>query len=124
MIHVKRVYEPPAPAEGARWLVDRLWPRGLRRDDLRLDGWAREAAPSDALRQWYGHDPDKWEEFRRRYAAELDAHPEAWQPLLLAARQGDVSLLFSSRELERNNAHALQEYLERRLAEEPAVQAP
>ncbi|GBD17493.1 hypothetical protein HRbin26_02417 [bacterium HR26] len=116
MIRVKRVYEPPSAKDGRRYLVERLWPRGLRKDALPLDGWLREVAPSDALRRWFGHDPARWEEFRRRYAAELDARPDAWHPLLEAARQGPVTLLFSARDTEHNNAVALKAYLESKLA--------
>jgi uncharacterized protein YeaO (DUF488 family) len=118
MIRVKRVYEPPAPDDGRRFLVDRLWPRGLKRDNLGLDGWPREVAPSDELRHWYGHDPVKWDEFRRRYGVELDEHPEAWRPLLAAAQRGDITLLYSTRELQLNNAVALQAYLEWQLRAE------
>jgi len=115
MIHVKRAYDPPAPDDGARYLVDRIWPRGLRKDGLRLDGWLRDVAPSDALRRWFGHDPAKWDEFRRRYAAELDRRPEAWQPLLEAARRGTVTLLFGARDERHNNAVALADYLAEKL---------
>uniref|UniRef100_A0A831TDH4 DUF488 domain-containing protein n=1 Tax=Thermorudis peleae TaxID=1382356 RepID=A0A831TDH4_9BACT len=115
MIRVKRVYEPPAAEDGRRFLVERLWPRGLRRDALLLDGWLREVAPSDGLRRWFGHDPAKWDEFRRRYAAELDERPESWRPLLEATRQGPITLLFSARDTEHNNAVALKAYLESKL---------
>ncbi len=118
MIRIKRVYEPPSAEDGRRYLVERLWPRGLRKDALPLDGWLREVAPSDALRRWFGHDPARWEEFQRRYAAELDARPDAWRPLLEAARQGPVTLLFSARDTEHNNAVALKAYLEAKLASE------
>ena len=111
-IRVKRVYEPPAPDDGKRFLVDRLWPRGLRKEALRLDGWLKELAPSDELRRWFGHDPAKWEEFRRRYFLELQARPEAWRPLRKAAREGTVTLLFSARDGEHNNAVALKSFLE------------
>jgi uncharacterized protein YeaO (DUF488 family) len=111
MIHTKRVYEPPAPSDGARFLVERLWPRGMKKEALHLDGWLKEVAPSDALRRWFGHDPARWDEFVRRYRAELDAHPEAWQPLLEAALHGTVTLLFSARDEVHNNAVALQHYL-------------
>lgn len=116
MIRVKRVYEPPAAEDGHRYLVERLWPRGLRKDALLLDGWLREVAPSDGLRRWFNHDPAKWDEFQRRYAAELDERPESWHPLLEAARQGTVTLLFSARDTEHNNAVALKAYLESKLA--------
>lgn len=115
MIKVKRVYEPPAPDDGRRFLVDRLWPRGMKKEALQLDDWWKEVAPSDELRQWFGHDPARWEEFRRRYFAELEAKPAAWQPLLEAARAGDVTLLFSARDEEHNNAVALKAFLEARL---------
>lgn len=100
---------PPAPEDGRRFLVDRLWPRGVKKDELRLDGWLREVAPSEGLRRWFGHEPARWKEFQQRYAAELEAKPDAWQLLLAAARQGDVSLLYSAREevllVDRNNYH-------------------
>jgi uncharacterized protein YeaO (DUF488 family) len=115
MIRVKRVYEPQAAEDGQRFLVDRLWPRGVKRETLKIAGWLRDAAPSDDLRHWYGHDPSRWEEFRRRYGAELDEKPEAWQPLLDAARLGDITLLYSTREMQLNNAVALQAYLQARL---------
>ncbi|CAF0701752.1 DUF488 domain-containing protein [Candidatus Methylacidithermus pantelleriae] len=112
MIRLKRVYEPPAPEDGKRFLVDRLWPRGIKKGALPLDGWLRDVAPSDALRKWFGHDPAKWEEFQRRYFAELEAKHEAWQPLLEAARKGNVTLLFSARDEAHNNAVALKSFLE------------
>ncbi|HTP42857.1 MAG TPA: DUF488 family protein [Nitrospiria bacterium] len=115
MIKVKRVYEPPARDDGVRMLVDRIWPRGVAREALRLDQWCREAAPSAALRRWFGHDPKKWALFRRRYHAELARSPSAWRPLLEAARCGDVTLLYAARDPEHNNAVALAEYLRSRL---------
>lgn len=115
MIRLKRVYEPPEPRDGARFLVERLWPRGMSKQQLRVDGWLRDVAPSTELRLWFSHDPHKWDEFRRRYFAELDRRPETWQPLLEAARTGTVTLVFSARDTEHNNAVALKEYLEKRL---------
>ena len=115
-IDVKRVYEPPAPDDGARYLVERLWPRRMKKETLQLDGWPKDVAPSNDLRRWFGHDPVKWEEFRRRYRAELDAHPVAWQPLVAAAREGAVTLLFSAHGQTHNNAVALQRYLKEKLA--------
>lgn len=114
MIRVKRVYDPPDPDDGQRFLVERLWPRGVKKEALALDGWLREVAPSDGLRRWFGHDPAKWEEFRRRYFQELDARPEAVRPLLEAARRGNVTLLFSARDTAHNNAVVLRDYLERK----------
>jgi uncharacterized protein YeaO (DUF488 family) len=111
-IRLKRAFDPPEPGDGRRFLVDRLWPRGVKKDNLQLDGWRKEVAPSAALRKWFGHDPEKWDEFRRRYAAELERKPEAWQPLLEAARRGTVTLVFAARDTARNNAVALKDYLE------------
>ena len=110
-IKVKRVYEPSVPNDGACFLVDRLWPRGMKREALQLDGWLKEVAPSDTLRRWFGHDPKKWEEFRRRYFVELDGRPEAWRPILEAARRGHVTLLYGAKDTEHNNAVALGDYL-------------
>jgi uncharacterized protein YeaO (DUF488 family) len=116
VIAVKRVYEPPAATDGARYLVERLWPRGIKKESLLLAGWPKDVAPSDALRRWFDHDSAKWDEFVRRYRAELDTHPGAWQPLLAAARLGTVTLLFSARDETHNNAVALQRYLVEKLA--------
>lgn len=112
MIRVKRVYDRPESGDGARFLVDRLWPRGIKRDALHLTDWLKEAAPSDSLRKWFGHDPAKWEEFRRRYFAELDKKPDALRPLLDAAIRGHVTFLFGTKDVRHNNAVALKEYLE------------
>ncbi len=115
-IQVKRVYDPAVRGDGQRILVDRLWPRGFTKAALRADAWLKEVAPSDALRRWSGHDPVKWPEFVRRYHAELDARPEVWQPLREAARRGPITLLFSARDTEHNNAVALRGYLLARTA--------
>jgi uncharacterized protein YeaO (DUF488 family) len=117
MITIKRVYEPFDTRDGARFLVERLWPRGMKKDSLRMDGWLKDAAPSSALRRWFGHDPAKWDAFRNRYAAELDHTPAAWQLILEAAQRGDVTLLYSAHDTEHNNAVALQAYLEQQLKE-------
>jgi uncharacterized protein YeaO (DUF488 family) len=114
VIQLRRVYEAPVSGEGKRFLVERLWPRGMKKDALALDGWLKDAAPSAALRRWFAHDPAKWAEFQRRYQAELDAKPEGWQPLLRAARRGRVTLLYSARDTEHNNALALKAYLEKK----------
>lgn len=111
-IELKRVYEPATKSDGARFLVERLWPRGLKKESLKLDGWLRDAAPSTALRKWFNHDPAKWTEFKRRYRDELDREPEAWRPILDAAERGAVTLLFSSHNMECNNAVALKSFLE------------
>ncbi len=112
MIQVKRVYDHPPPDGSVRFLVDRLWPRGIKRDALALDGWLPETAPSDSLRRWFGHDPARWQEFQQRYFAELDSHPAAWRPIREAAVQGDVTLLYGARDTQRNNAVALAAYIE------------
>ena len=114
MITLKRVYDE-APARGKKFLVERLWPRGVKKEQLDYDEWLMEVAPSTELRQWFSHDPGKYEQFRRRYYAELEAHPQAWQPILEAARKGAVTLLYSSRDTEHNNAVALKQYLETKL---------
>ncbi|GHG65128.1 DUF488 domain-containing protein [Comamonas sp. JC664] len=112
MIQLKRAYEAASSTDGQRFLVERLWPRGVRKTALPLDAWLKDAAPSTALRKWFGHDPARWPEFRRRYAAELAAHPSVWQPLLEAARHGTVTLVYSAHDTEHNNAAALQQFLE------------
>ncbi|MCX7513314.1 DUF488 domain-containing protein [Frateuria sp. STR12] len=113
---VKRVYDPPSSKDGYRVLVDRLWPRGLKKEDAALDLWVKEVGPSRDLRQWFGHEPNRWEGFRHRYAGELDAMPEAWQALAEKARRGHVTLLFGARDEEHNNAVALKAYLENYLS--------
>lgn len=114
MIKLKRIYEPAAPSDGDRVLVERLWPRGVKKAFACLDQWAKDVAPSGTLRQWFHHDPAKWNEFRRQYFQELDEEEKKWKPLLAASSVGDVTLIYSSRDLEHNNAVALKEYLDRR----------
>lgn len=115
MIQIKRVYEAAAKTDGNRFLVERLWPRGMKKETLHMTGWLKEVAPSDTLRRWFNHDPAKWEEFQRRYRVELGGKPEAWQPLLNAAESDDVTLLFSAHDLKHNNAVALKAYLDKQL---------
>jgi len=114
MITLKRAYDQASPADGARFLVERLWPRGISKSRLRLDGWLKDAGPTTELRKWFGHDPNKWDRFRERYFRELEARPEAWQPILKASREGNVTLVYSSHDEEHNNAVALQQYLKKR----------
>jgi uncharacterized protein YeaO (DUF488 family) len=114
MIRLKRAYEPAAASDGRRVLVERLWPRGVTKRRLRLDEWAKDVAPSPALRRWFGHDPRRWTEFRRRYFAELRANRAAWQPLLTAARRGRVTLIYAAHDLEHNGAIALKAFLDGR----------
>jgi uncharacterized protein YeaO (DUF488 family) len=109
---VKRIYSAPASGDGYRVLVDRLWARGLTKDKAAVDEWLKDIAPSNDLRRWYGHDPAKWSEFRRRYAAELAAVDDIWRPLLDRAKRERVTLLYSSTETEINNAVALREFLQ------------
>lgn len=111
-IKLKRPYDPAAPDDGPRILVDRLWPRGLAKAEARIDRWLKEIAPSDELRRWFGHEPERWEEFRRRYFAELAEKQPLIDELRSMARLGNLTLLFSARDAEHNNAVALKEYLE------------
>lgn len=115
-IGLKRAYEEPAADDGQRFLVDRLWPRGRSREALVLADWAREAAPSDELRRRFHRKPELWEDFCRLYRAELEQRPDAWRPLLEAARKGPVTLVYAARDTERNNAVALRSFLLERLA--------
>jgi len=115
MIQIKRAYDPPGPDDGIRFLVDRLWPRGIRREALKPDVWLKDVAPSDSLRRWFGHDPVKWDEFQCRYRVELDANSIVWKPLLEASKRGNVTLLYSARDIEHNNAVVLKSYLEERM---------
>jgi uncharacterized protein YeaO (DUF488 family) len=109
-IRLRRAYDPPDPADGWRVLVDRIWPRGAKRERLRLDAW-REAAPSAGLRRWFGHDPAKWEGFRARYFAELDGRRDVVAALRARTRQGPVTLVYAARDPEHNHALALRDYL-------------
>ena len=115
MIAVKRAYEAAEPRDGKRFLVDRLWPRGITKEKLQIEAWLKDAAPSNELRHRFHHDPAKWSEFRSAYFKELDANPEAWQPLAVAAKRGRLTLLYAARDEERNNAVALKEYLEEKM---------
>lgn len=121
-ITLARVYDDPRQVpRGARLLVDRLWPRGIGKDDLDLDDWMKDVAPSGDLRKWFGHDPDKWAEFRRRYLAELDENVEAVERCLAWCRNGPVVLLYAAKDRDYNQAVVLRDYLRGRLAREVAT---
>jgi uncharacterized protein YeaO (DUF488 family) len=120
MLKLKRVYDPVTRADGTRFLVERLWPRGVSKDTLHLTAWLKEVGPSTALRQWFKHDPVKWPQFRTRYFRELDSQPETWRPILTAARRGTVTLVYSSHDQEHNNAVALKEYLQAKRQHSPS----
>jgi uncharacterized protein YeaO (DUF488 family) len=112
MIRLKRAYHAMSRTDGTRFLVERLWPRGVSKATLQRDTWLKEAGPSTALRKRFSHDPGKWREFRRRYFRELDSRPEAWGPIVSAARRGIVTLVYSSHDREHNNAVALRQYVQ------------
>jgi uncharacterized protein YeaO (DUF488 family) len=114
-IDLKRAYDPEARSDGYRVLVDRIWPRGVTKDALEVDAWLKNLAPSTGLRKWFGHDPKKWDEFRKRYARELEPHADALDQLAERARDGRVTLVFGAKDTEHNTAVALKEELERRL---------
>lgn len=116
MVSLKRVYEPAASSDGPRYLVERLWPRGVKKTALRIDAWVKDVAPSTKLRQWFSHDPKKWQEFQRQYRRELNSNPDALRPILAAAQKGTITLVYSSHDSLHNNAVVLKNYLEERLA--------
>ena len=111
-IKIKRAYESSSDTDGYRVLVDRLWPRGISKEKAKVDFWPKELAPSTELRHWYGHDPEKWSEFKSRYFAELDGNPELVSKLLEYLRKGTVTFVYSSKEQRLNNAVALKEYVQ------------
>jgi uncharacterized protein YeaO (DUF488 family) len=111
MIRIKRTYERSDREDGRRILVERLWPRGMKKEALAADAWLKEVAPSTPLRKWFGHRVERCEEFRRRYRGELSANRDAWSPILEASQRGVVTLLYSARDLEHNGAVVLREYL-------------
>ncbi|HWQ49800.1 MAG TPA: DUF488 family protein [Methanosarcina sp.] len=115
MIRLKRIYEQPSGQDGFRVLVDKLWPRGLRKNEVRIDLWLKGIAPSDELRKWFSHDPEKWEEFRRRYLEELELKEEYVQKLIEKAKENDLTLLYAAKNEDFNNAAVLKEYLDSRL---------
>ena len=110
-VQLKRVYDKPVKADGRRLLVDRIWPRGLKKRSARIDKWFKDVAPTTGLRKWFGHDPSRWEEFKRRYFRELDNHRERVQQLARESKKRTITLLFGAKDTEHNNAVALKEYL-------------
>jgi uncharacterized protein YeaO (DUF488 family) len=114
-VRIRRVYDPPSSDDGRRLLVDRLWPRGVSKARADLDAWVKDVAPSTELRQWFGHDPDRWDEFQRRYRRELDANPDAVQALVDAAGDGPVTLVYAARDEQHNDAVVLMQVLQERL---------
>ena len=111
MIQTKRVYAEPLSRDGVRILVDRVWPRGISKQRAHIAEWRKDLAPSTQLRRWFGHEVERWEEFRRRYRRELNARPGAWKPVLAASRRGPVTLLYSARDVDHNGAIVLREFL-------------
>ena len=111
-LRLKRAYDPVAPSDGFRVLVDRLWPRGVQKDALHINLWMKEVSPSSQLRAWFSHDPTKWDEFQRRYFQELDHNQTMLTPLFEASKQGNVTLIYSAKDTEHNNAVCLKRYLE------------
>ena len=118
-IGIKRVYDDLSAEDGVRFLVDGLWPRGVQKKALACVKWVREIAPSAGLRKWYGHDPDKWKEFQKRYRLELEKNADAWRPLLEAVAEGRVTLLTATREVEISHAMVLREFLKRKVLSRP-----
>jgi uncharacterized protein YeaO (DUF488 family) len=116
MIQIKRTYDGKAPGDGRRFLVERLWPRGMKKESLEAEAWVKDVAPSTELRKWFDHRVERWEEFRRRYRKELDSNPDGWEPLLDAATSGRVTLLYSAHDSEHNAAVVLRDYLLARTA--------
>jgi uncharacterized protein YeaO (DUF488 family) len=112
-IHLKRAYDAPETSDGYRVLVDRLWPRGISKEGIKIDLWLKEIAPSDDLRKWFGHDPEKWNEFKKRYFKELDDRPDVVKQLADKVNQGPVTLVFAAKDEEFNNAVAIKEFLQR-----------
>ena len=110
-VKLKRAYEPVSADDGTRILIDRLWPRGVKTADAAIDQWIKDVAPSTSLRKWFGHDPRRWEEFRRRYAAEVHQHPEQLGRLRELARHGRITLIFSAHDEVHNDAVALRNFL-------------
>jgi len=115
MLKVKRVYESAEKSDGVRFLVERLWPRGIKKEELSMDAWLKDVAPSANLRRWFAHDITKWEEFQKCYRIELEENPDAWNVILDALKLGNVTLLYSAHDREHNSALVLKSFLEESL---------
>ncbi len=111
MIKIKRIYDPASPDDGKRIYIDRLWPRGKKKEDVQIDEWLKEISPSDALRKWFGHDPSKYAEFKKRYKKELEKHSEVLEKIKKEAKRKTVTILFSAKDVEHNNATVMRELL-------------
>lgn len=115
MIKVKRIYDPVSPDDGKRILVDRLWPRGIKKNEAEINEWLKDIAPSDGLRKWFSHDPNKWQEFKNRYIKELKNNSELIERLKAVAKKEKVTLLFSAKDIEYNNAVVLKEVIDKKI---------
>lgn len=122
MIKVKRIYEAPSKEDGFRILIDRLWPRGVSKEKAKIDLWFKDIAPSDALRKWFGHKEDRWQEFKKKYIKELEGKSQLLKQLNITAKKGDVTLLFAAKDTERNNAIVLKDIMENKRARTKPVQ--
>ncbi|MGQ0656779.1 MAG: DUF488 domain-containing protein [Chromatiales bacterium] len=116
-IQAKRIYEPAGSADGVRILIDRLWPRGLRKKDAKISLWLKEVAPSAELRRWFGHRPDRWEAFQKRYVRELESKPESIETVAAAVRRGKVTLLYGAHDTVHNHAVVLARYLRQKIGQ-------
>ena len=119
MIRIKRTYASPAHGDGRRILVERIWPRGMKKEAVAADAWMKEVAPTTELRKWFAHRVERWEEFRRRYRKELEANSRAWEPILDAEKRGTVTLLYSTHDVLHNGAVVLRDYLMERDSGQP-----
>jgi len=115
MLKIKRVYDDPKRDDGIRFLVERLWPRGIKKEALKMKAWLKDVSPSPDLRKWYSHDTSKWNEFQKKYRKELQKNPESWQPILDSAKKGNVTLLYGAKDVEHNSALVLKEFLEEQM---------
>ncbi len=113
MVKIKRIYDPASPDDGKRILIDRLWPRGIKKEEAKIDEWLRDIAPSTELRKWFSHDPEKWQEFKKRYKRELTDKEELLRKLKVEAKKGTITLLFAAKDTKHMNAAVLKEVLDK-----------